>query len=188
MTKGPRKRQPAGPNAKGVFPRSASRLAAVQALYQMDMASTDINTVIEEFIGQRLPEAPADDPLHAADTQFFADIVRGVVRRQRDIDPAVDQTLATGWRLVRVDSILRAILRAATFELIERTDVPGKVVINEYINVAKAFFTDDEPRVVNGVLDKLAHGYRASELGGNSSGHGAAGSATGGAEKEISDG
>lgn len=163
MSKGPRKRQNQA-NSKGVFPRSASRLAAVQALYQMDLAATDVSTVISEFTEQRLPDAPADDPLHGADTQFFADIVRGVVRRQRDIDPAVDQTLATGWRLVRVDSILRAILRAATFELLERSDVPGKVVINEYINVAKAFFSEDEPRVVNGVLDKLAHGYRAVEF------------------------
>ena len=163
MTKAPRKRQREA-NAEGVFPRSAARLAAVQALYQMDRASTDVTTVIAEFTHQRLPDATTDDPLHGADPQFFADIVRGVVRRQRDIDPAVDQTLATGWRLVRVDSILRAILRAATFELLERSDVPGKVVINEYINVAKAFFSEDEPRVVNGVLDKLAHGYRAGEF------------------------
>ena len=163
MTRAPRKRQSQA-NAEGMFPRSASRLAAVQALYQMDMASTDVSTVIAEFTNQRLPDAAEDDPLFGADAQFFADILRGVVRRQRDIDPAVDQTLAIGWRLVRVDSILRAILRAATFELLERTDVPGRVVINEYINVAKAFFNEDEPRVVNGVLDKLAHGYRAAEF------------------------
>lgn len=163
MTRAPRKRHSQA-NAEGMFPRSASRLAAVQALYQMDMAATDVETVIAEFTSQRLPDAADDDPLHGADPQFFADILRGVVRRQRDIDPAVDQTLATGWRLVRVDSILRAILRAATFELLERTDVPAKVAINEYINVAKAFFNEDEPRVVNGVLDKLAHGYRATEF------------------------
>jgi N utilization substance protein B len=87
-----------------------------------------------------------------------------VVRRQRDIDPLVDQQLATGWRLVRVDSILRAILRAGVFELMERPDVPARVIINEYINVAHAFFSEDEPRVVNGVLDRIAHKLRTAEL------------------------
>jgi N utilization substance protein B len=151
-------------SAEGPFPRSAARAAAVQALYQMDLASTDVNQVVEEFTGDRLPNAEPDYIVYGADPQFFADIVRGVVRRQRDIDPTIDQTLATGWRLFRVDSTLRAILRAALFELLERPDVPARVVINEYINVAHAFFTDDEPRVVNGVLDKLARTHRAGEF------------------------
>src|SRR5690606_7586851 len=98
--------------------------------------------------------------------------LRGVVRRQRDIDPMIEKTLATGWRLVRVDSILRAILRAGLFELVERPDVPVRVVINEYINVAHAFFIEDEPRVVNGVLDKLAREVRPSELAQRSDGDG----------------
>ena len=80
-------------------------------------------------------------------------MLKGVVRRQREIDPMIDQQLATGWRLARIDSILRAILRAATFELSELPDVPARVVISEYIDVAHAFFEDDEPSVVNGVLD-----------------------------------
>ena len=86
------------------------------------------------------------------------------MRRQRDIDPLVDQQLATGWRLVRVDSILRAILRAGSFELLERADVPARVVINEYINVAHAFFDEDEPKVVNGILDRIARRLRAPEF------------------------
>lgn len=158
-----------------VRPRSIARTAAVQALYQMDMAGTDINRVIEEFQRDRFsphvvtpPDAPGardpDESAEGADAQFFADILRGVVRRQRDIDPMIDDQLAEGWRLIRVDSILRAILRAGAFELMERTDVPARVVINEYINVAKAFFDAEEPRVVNGVLDRIARRVRGTEL------------------------
>jgi N utilization substance protein B len=102
--------------------------------------------------------------LESPDAVFFSDILKGVVRRQRDVDPLIDQQLATGWRLVRVDSILRAILRAGVFELLERPDVPARVTINEYINVAHAFFSEDEPRVVNGVLDRIAHKLRSTEL------------------------
>jgi N utilization substance protein B len=86
------------------------------------------------------------------------------VRRQRDIDPVVDQQLAAGWRLARIDSILRAILRSAVYELMERADVPARVIINEYIELAHAFFSGDEPKVVNGVLDKLARRYRPQEF------------------------
>jgi transcription antitermination protein NusB len=185
------------PSGQPPRPRSIARTAAVQALYQMDMAGTDLNQVIGEF--QRVRFAPdvmlagdAIDPRFAvdpeeraegADAQFFADILRGVVRRQRDIDPMIDIQLAEGWRLVRVDSILRAILRAGTFELLERSDVPARVVINEYINVAHAFLSGDdpkvineyinvahsffdveEPRVVNGVLDRIARKVRGQDI------------------------
>lgn len=149
-------------------PRSAARIAAVQALYQMDLAGTDLNAVIEDFVLRRVPadEDEGGDKGRAAeiDETFFAEILRGVVRRQRDIDPMVDDQLAAGWRLMRVDSILRAILRAGVFELMERTDVPMKVVINEYIVVSRAFFSEDEPRVVNGVLDRIARKLRPAEI------------------------
>ena len=158
-------------------PRSIARTAAVQALYQMDMAGTDLNQVIQEFERVRFaseveavaaggaPREPdPDEKSEGADIQFFADILRGVVRRQRDIDPMIDQQLADGWRLIRVDSILRAILRAGVFELVERTDVPARVVINEYINVAHSFFDAEEPRVVNGVLDRIARKVRGPEI------------------------
>jgi N utilization substance protein B len=145
-------------------------MAAVQALYQMDLAGTDVSQVIDEFVRLRFEtgdDAGASDDATAldnADPVFFSEILRGVVRRQRDIDPLVDQQLATGWRLTRVDSILRAILRAGVFEMLERSDVPARVVINEYINVAHSFFAEDEPRVVNGVLDKIARRLRAAEF------------------------
>ena len=148
-------------------PRTAARVAVVQALYQMDMAGTDLNNVIDEFVLLRFPRAPGDEAAAGADPAFFADLLRGVVRRQRDIDPVVDDQLAQGWRLVRIDAILRAILRAGVFELMERADVPARVVINEYINVAHSFFSEEEPKVVNGVLDKLARRLRASEFDGN---------------------
>ena len=158
--------------------RTAARLAAVQALYQMDLAGTDLNDVIAEFISQRMSnEANEDQPesdedcashvdLSGADKQFFSDVLRAVLRRQREIDPLIDDQLATGWRLVRVDSILRATLRAGVCELLERADVPVRVVINEYINVARFFFSEDEPRVVNGVLDKIARKVRTAEFEG----------------------
>lgn len=146
--------------------RSASRLAAVQALYQMDLASTDLNAVIDEFVSHRFPPENAGETPGGADPVFFADLLRGVVRRQRDIDPLIDQALATGWRLARIDSTLRAILRAGVFELLERPDVPARVAINEYIDTAHAFFAADEPKVVNGVLDRLARDLRPGEFTG----------------------
>lgn len=165
----PRKKKTSGDAPK---PRTVSRMAAVQALYQMDLAGTDAGEVIEQFLAapetvegaETDGEADLSISLEGADTTFFAEVVKGVVRRQRDIDPLVDQQLRTGWRLVRVDSILRAILRGGVFELLERTDVPARVTINEYINIAKAFFEADEPRVVNGVLDRIAHKVRAKEF------------------------
>ena len=145
-------------------PRTAARVAAVQALYQMDMAGTDLNAVIDEFVRLRFPRAPGDEAAAGADPTFFNDLLRGVVRRQRDIDPLVDQQLAEGWRLTRIDAIVRAILRAGVFELMDRPDVPARVVINEYINVAHSFFSEDEPKVVNGVLDNLGRRLRSAEF------------------------
>ncbi len=159
----PSKRNKQRPN------RSASRTGAVQALYQMDVASTDVNAVIEEFVSDRFAAGDEDNPTSGADPTFFAEILRGVIRRQRDIDPEINDQLARGWRLVRVDSILRAILRAGVYELLERPDVPARVVINEYIEVAHAFFSEDEPKVVNGVLDRIAHRVRAAEFADNKS-------------------
>jgi N utilization substance protein B len=143
--------------------RSQARLAAVQALYQMDLAGTDLNEVIEEFKAHRLGSETEDAPSGEADVEHFAHLLSGVVRRQRDIDPLIDQQLATGWRLVRVDSIVRAILRAAALELME-FDIPARVVITEYIDVAHAFFEGDEPKLVNGVLDQLARKLKAHEF------------------------
>jgi N utilization substance protein B len=152
------------PARSAALSRSQARLAAVQALYQMDLAETDLAAVIEEFKAHRLGLDQENGTAGEADPEHFASLLRGVVRRQREIDPMVDTQLAEGWRLTRIDSIVRAILRAAVFELMELDDVPARVVISEYIEVARAFFEGDEPRVVNGVLDGLARKLRPGEL------------------------
>ncbi|MFO7477321.1 MAG: transcription antitermination factor NusB [Methyloceanibacter sp.] len=144
--------------------RSAARLAAVQALYQMDMTGIDLSQVIAEFEAHRLGQEIEGCQFREAEADFFRDLVRGVVREQLNIDPMIDQQLAEGWRLTRVDSILRAILRAGAFELLARNDVPAKVIISEYVDIAHAFFAGDEPKVVNGILDKLAHRARPKEF------------------------
>lgn len=155
-----------GANAtpKGALARSQARLAAVQALYQMDMAGTDLAEVIDEFKTHRIGEAVEDRTVAGADEDHFSRLLHGVVVRQKELDPVIDNQLASGWRLERVDAILRAILRAAAFELVEQADVPVRVVISEYVDVAHAFFAGDEPRVVNGVLDALARKLRPGAL------------------------
>ena len=153
------------PKKQDPAPLSAARLGAVQALYQMDMAGTDLSEVVREFEEHRLGCEIEGEVYKQADMAFFTALVEGVVRVQREIDPLLDERLAKGWRLVRIDSILRAILRSAAFELQERHDVPGRVVINEYIDIARAFFDGDEPKVVNGVLDALAKHLRGDEMG-----------------------
>lgn len=146
--------------------RAASRLAAVQALYQMDMTQRDLNEVLTEFVAHRLEATPPLDAYAGADVPFFRDVVSGVVFRQKDIDPLITASLAEGWRLSRIDSILRAILRAGVYEIIARPDVPAGALINEYVELAHDFFGGEEPAVANGVLDRLAKKYRASALAG----------------------
>ena len=138
--------------------RRTARLGAVQALYQMELAGVGAEEVAEEFIAHRFDEA-------AADIDFFKTIVEGVPLHQAEIDKAIAACLSENWSLTRVDSILRAILRAGGFELVGRRDVPAKVVIDEYVAVAGAFFGADEPGFVNGALDTIARRKRASEFG-----------------------
>jgi N utilization substance protein B len=144
--------------------RSAARLAAVQALYQMDMTGIDLNDVIAEFEAHRFGQEVEGCQFREAEAEFFRALVQGVVREQLEIDPLIDKQLAEGWRLTRVDSILRAILRAGAFELLQRSDVPARVVISEYVDIAHAFFAEDEPKVVNGILDKLGHKARPQDF------------------------
>ncbi len=153
-----------GSGKSAALSRSQARLAAVQALYQMDLAETDLAAVIEEFKSHRLGSDLDNGTAGEVDPEHFAGVLKGVVRRQREIDPLIDRQLAEGWRLTRIDSIVRAILRAGVFELMELSDVPARVVISEYIEVAHAFFEGDEPKVVNGVLDSLARKLRSGEL------------------------
>ncbi len=153
-----------GQTAKRASSRSAARLAAVQALYQMDMTGIDLNEVIAEFEQHRLGKEIEGTQYCDAEAAFFRDLVEGVVRGQLEIDPLIDKQLAEGWRLTRVDSILRAILRAGAYEILSRDDVPARVVISEYVDIAHAFFADEEPKVVNGILDRLGHRERPREF------------------------
>ena len=150
--------------------RSAARLATVQALYQMDMTGIDLNDVVTEFEAHRLGQEVEGEQYCQAEGSFFHDLVNGVVREQRKLDPMIDEQLAEGWRLNRVDSILRAVLRSGAFELSTRDDVPARVVITEYVDIAHAFFKDDEPKVVNGVLDRLARKVRSGEFASKAAG------------------
>ncbi|HVE03788.1 MAG TPA: transcription antitermination factor NusB [Rhizomicrobium sp.] len=145
--------------------RRASRLAAVQAIYQMELTGVDAEAVASEFIEHRFEHEPEMKAAGPGDEDFFGAIVRGVPQHQVEIDRSIAKCLAADWRFERVDSILRAILRAGAFELIVRRDVPAKVVIDEYLEISHAFFNKDEPAFVNAVLDKLAHRKRAPEFG-----------------------
>jgi N utilization substance protein B len=135
--------------------RSAARLAAVQALYQMDVAGTPLDEIVEEFVQHRFGQEIEGSTYAQADEAHFSMVVRGVVEDQREIDNAVNDALARGWTLARLDATLRAILRAGTYEIRRCKSVPVKVAINEYVDVAHAFFEGDEPGVVNAVLDRL---------------------------------
>ena len=153
------------PASRPANQRGAARLAAVQALYQMDLGGATLPDVIAEFETNRLGKEVDGEQYRDADAAFFRDIVSGVVGDQRALDPAIDAALTADWRLGRVDATLRAILRSGAFELAHRADVPGRVVISEYVDVAKAFFEGEVPAMVNGVLDTLARQLRPAEFG-----------------------
>ena len=138
--------------------RSAARLAAVQALYQMDVGSQSLEDTLAQFQVHHLGREIEGEQYLPADADFFRQIVTGVTKSQLDIDPAIDDALADGWPVTRIDATLRAILRAASFELIRRRDIPTGVVISEYVDIARAFYEDEAPRMVNGVLDAIAKG------------------------------
>lgn len=152
-------------NNKRRAARTAARLAAVQALYQMDVAQTDLEDVIEEFVHHRIGHEVEGDKYIDAEEAHFGDIVRGVVRDQVTVDQRVNESLAKGWVLARLDSTLRAILRAGAYELQRCKDVPPRVAITEYVDIAHAFFEGDEPKVVNAVLDRLARAVRPQDFG-----------------------
>lgn len=140
--------------------RSSSRLAAVQALYQIEIGELSAQSVSDEFVRHRLGKIIDDDQFNSADSDFFSDIVIGVEKRSHEIDDFIKSSLSDDWTMDRIESVARAILRAGTYEIIARPDVPTSVIINEYVDVAKAFFEDSTPPFVNGVLDKLAKKIR----------------------------
>ena len=140
--------------------RSAARLAAVQALYQWQMEGTALAKLLDEFHQHRLGREVDDEQYADAEVDFFDDVVSGVVARQDEIDERLMARLAEGWTLARVDKTMLQVLRCGTYELMARTDVPTASAINEYVDVAKAFFDDREAKFVNGILDAVAKQVR----------------------------
>jgi N utilization substance protein B len=151
----------AGANPKH---RRAARVSIVQALYQMDVAQAPSKTVVREFQNHRF--GYSDEPgMVQVDEPFFEDVVEGVVVSQEAIDKKISGLLPVKWPLRRLDLTLRSLLRASSYEIMRRPDIPALVIINEYVSIASDFFDGKEPGMVNGILDKLAKEVRAAEFG-----------------------
>jgi transcription antitermination protein NusB len=145
--------------------RSAARLGAVQALYQMDLASTDVVDVLAQFSSRVAGNNFENGECGEADFKHLREVVQGAVREQALLDPTLDKLLDKDWPLHRLDSTVRAILRAGAYELSFMEKVPARVAISEYVDVADAFFDGgDEPRFINGVLNTLARQRRSGEF------------------------
>lgn len=163
MAARPRNRRSAG------RPRTGSRVAAVQALFQAEQAQSSPETVIDEFVRHRLGELPGtegfeDGRVTDVHVPLFAQIVRAATSQQDTLDPMLSAALTEDWPLLRLDPVLRALLRAGAAELWMADGPPAKVVINEYMDVAHGFFDGDEPGMANGVLDSLARQLRPAEF------------------------
>lgn len=144
--------------------RSAARLAAVQALYQMEMTGVSADAVIVQFFDPELRRQWSDNNPTEFDRGLFSQIVKGVAKQRDEFDRIVAAALSADWTLDRLEIILRGILEAGTYELTERTDVPPRVTITEYVDVAHAFYSGAEPGMVNGVLDKISRKFRDTEM------------------------
>ena len=156
---------PAPKDGRRANRRGAARLAAVQALYQMDLAATPLNEILAEFESHWLGQEVEGEQYLPAEAAHFRAIVTGVVDDQRKLDPLIDDALSRGWPLKRIETVLRAILRAGAYELDRKRDVPARVVVSEYVDVANAFVDREETGMVNAVLDQLAKQLRADEFG-----------------------
>ena len=144
--------------------KSAARLGAVQALYQMDLAATDVGETLAQFSSRVKGDDFDDGQCGEADYKHLREVVEGTVREQALIDVTLDKQLDKDWPIHRVNAILRAVLRAGAFELMFKENVPAKVAINEYVNVASAFFDKEEPALANAVLNALARARRPREF------------------------
>ena len=144
--------------------RANARLAAVQALYQMDVAGKGVNEILAEFETFWIGQEVEGEQYKPAEVEYFRDVLNGVLADQRALDQDIDSTLADGWPLRRVEAVMRAVLRAGAYELKKRRDVPVRVVIAEYVDIAAAFLERDEVGMINAVLDALARKLRAAEF------------------------
>ncbi len=150
------------PSQRGApqLPRSAARLAAVQAIYEMEVTGVTADSILDNFLRQRWPRSGAMESLPPPDLNLLTRLIQGVHAMQPDLDRAIDAVLEARQGGVRIELLLRAILRAGAFELSMIHDIPAKVIINEYINLGHAFYSSGEPALVNAVLDRLAARYR----------------------------
>jgi transcription antitermination protein NusB len=158
-------RRPNRSSGGGTARRSAARLAAVQALYQIDHSGTPGDQVLEEFLRFRLGDSFDTEKDVAPHKNLFTEIVRGVGARGADIDDVIEAALSNKWTFERVEIILRAILRAGVYEIDARKDTPARVIINEYVDIAHAFYDGQEPGMVNGMLDRISRTLRPEEFG-----------------------
>jgi N utilization substance protein B len=140
--------------------RSGARLAAVQALYQMEQTGQSAPSVIADFMEDRLGLNDEGDPIEEADPELFRFVVGGVVDKQDEIDAAIMKRLAEGWKIERLDATSRAIARAAVFELVVDIGLPSEIILDEYVSIAHAFFEGAEPKFLNGLLDAVARDVR----------------------------
>ncbi|MEZ6028308.1 MAG: transcription antitermination factor NusB [Hyphomonadaceae bacterium] len=140
--------------------RAGARLAAVQALYQMEQTGQSARSVIADFMEDRLGLNDEGEPVEEADPDLFKSVVEGVVDRQEAVDSAIVKRLADGWRIDRLDATSRAILRAAVYELIADLGLPSQIILDEYVSLAHAFFEGAEPKFINGLLDNVSHDIR----------------------------
>jgi transcription antitermination protein NusB len=141
--------------------RAGARLAAVQALYQMEQTEQSARSVIAEFMEDRLGLNDEGEPVEEADPDIFKSIVQGVVDRQEAIDAAIMKRLASGWKIERLDATSRAILRGGVYELIAEISLPSQIILDEYVSIAHAFFEGAEPKFINGLLDAVSRDVRA---------------------------
>ena len=144
--------------------RGAARLAAVQALYQMDIAGTGVADILAQFESHWIGREVEGEQYLPAEAAYFRDLVNGVIADQRTLDPMIDAALQGSWPLKRIETIIRAVLRAGAFELDKKPDVPARVVVSEYADIAHAFVEREEVGMVNAVLDQLARNLRAAEF------------------------
>ena len=144
--------------------RGAARLAAVQALYQMDVAATGMNEIFAQFESHWIGREVEGSQYLPAEATFFREVVEGVVREQRVLDPMIDKALSEGWPLRRIEALMRAVLRAGVYELRHREDIPPRVIVSEYVDIANAFVDANETGMVNAVLDELARKLRPAAL------------------------
>lgn len=145
---------------------SAARLLAVQALYQMAVGDQSAREVLQEFLQHRVEEVIEGLKHASVNRELLTELVEGVAKETEELDDMIAAVLDEDWTLDRLEILLHALLRVATFELAERLEVPARVVISEYVDLANAFYDGRETAFVNGLLDRLAHVLRAEEFGG----------------------